>query len=67
MNKNNDQINCPRCGKPMDDRKSPCPHCGYHGYVPMTEAQIKRTKLILYPVFAVAAALVILAVWMMSR
>ena len=67
MHTNNDQINCPRCGKPMDDRKSPCPHCGYHGYVPMTEAQIKRIKLILYPVFAVAAALVILAVWLMSR
>ena len=59
MNKN-ETIRCPRCGKPMDDRKSPCPHCGYHGYVPMSEAQIKRTKMILYPVFAVVAILIVL-------
>ena len=67
MSNQNHDVRCPRCGKEMTDRKSPCPHCGYHGYVPMTEAQIKRTKLILYPVFAVAAALIILAVWLMSR
>lgn len=67
MSHPNDQIRCPRCGKEMTDRKSSCPHCGYYGYVPMSEAQIKRTKLILYPIFAVVAALVILAVWMISK
>lgn len=67
MSNRNDQIRCPRCGNAMTDRKSPCPHCGYAGYIPMSEAQIKRTKRILYPIFAVAAALVILAVWLTSK
>ncbi len=67
MRTNTEQIRCPRCGKPLDDRKTPCPHCGYAGYVPMSEAQIKRTKRILYPIFAVAAVLIILAVWLLGK
>ncbi len=67
MSNRDDQIRCPRCGNAMTDRKSTCPHCGYTGYIPMSEAQIKRTKRILYPIFAVAAALVILAVWLTSK
>ncbi len=63
MNKQTDQINCPRCGKPLEDRKSPCPHCGYAGYIPMSEAQIKKTKLILYPVFAIIAIFIIIFFW----
>lgn len=67
MSNRDDQIRCPRCGNAMTDRKSTCPHCGYTGYIPMSEAQIKRTKRILYPIFAIAAALVILAVWLTSK
>ncbi len=67
MSNKNDNVRCPRCGKEMTDRRSPCPHCGYYGYIPMSEAQIKKTKLILYPIFAVAAALVIFAVWLMGK
>ena len=67
MSNHNDTVRCPRCGKEMTDRKSPCPHCGYQGYVPMSEAQIKRTKRILYPIFAAVAALVILVIWLMSK
>ena len=67
MSRLSDHIQCPRCGKEMTDRKSPCPHCGYHGYVPMSEEQIKRTKRILYPIFAVAAVLIILAVWLLGK
>ena len=67
MSKQHDGAHCPRCGKALDDRKSSCPHCGYTGYVPMSEAQIKRTKLILYPIFAVVAALIMLVIWLMSK
>ena len=63
MNKN-ETIRCPRCGKEIQNRKSPCPHCGYHGYIPMSEAQIKRTKRILYPIFAVVAILIVLFFWL---
>ncbi len=44
MSQNNDQITCPRCGKALEDRNAPCPFCHYSGYIPMSEAQIKRTK-----------------------
>lgn len=67
MSNTNDPIRCPRCGKPLDDRKSPCPHCGYTGYIPMSEAQIKRTKRILYPIFAAAAVLVVLIFYLASK
>ena len=53
-------IPCPHCGKKIESRKNGCPHCGYRGYVPLTEAEIKRTKLILYPIFIVIALLAIL-------
>lgn len=58
----NDQIRCPRCGTVLEKRKGACPHCGYDGYIPMSEAQIRKIKLILYPVFIVLALLAILLV-----
>ena len=64
MSNRDDQIRCPRCGNAMTDRKSTCPHCGYTGYIPMSEAQIKRTKRILYPIFAVVAILIVLFFWL---
>ncbi len=67
MPKLDDTVRCPKCQKPLESRRGACPHCGYHGYIPMSEAEIKRTKLILYPIFVVVAALVILAVWLMGR
>ena len=60
-------VPCPRCGKQIEHRKSGCLHCGYHGYVPMTEEEIKRVRRTLYPIFAVAAALAILAIWLISK
>lgn len=67
MSKHDDTIRCPKCQKPLENRRDVCPHCGYHGYIPMSEAEIRKTKLLLYPIFAIAAALVILAVWLMGR
>lgn len=59
MKQTSNQISCPRCGKPLESRHGPCPHCGYDGYIPMSEAQIKKIKLILYPVAILLAALAI--------
>lgn len=67
MAKHDDIIRCPKCQKPLESRRGACPYCGYHGYIPMSEAEIRKTKLILYPVFAIVAALIILAVWLMGR
>lgn len=64
MKQNSTPIPCPRCGKEVESRKNGCPHCGYSGYIPMTEEEIKRTKLILYPIFAVVA---ILALFLLPR
>ena len=59
---NQNQIRCPRCQKPLENRRDACPHCGYHGYIPMSEAEIKKTKLILYPIAILLAILAILLV-----
>ncbi|MBQ7379460.1 MAG: hypothetical protein IJW70_07285 [Clostridia bacterium] len=67
MAKPDQTIRCPRCNSTLESRRGACPHCGYDGYIPMSEAEIKRTKLILYPVFAIAAAAVILAVWLLGK
>lgn len=52
-------VKCPKCGTILDSRKSPCPACGYHGYIPMSDAQIKKIKLILYPISIILAILAI--------
>ena len=59
MKQTSNQISCPRCGKPLESRRGACPYCGYDGYIPMSEAQIKKIKLILYPIAIVLAALAI--------
>lgn len=53
------EIRCPRCGKQRTSRKGACPHCGYDGYIPMSDAEIKKIKLILYPIAIVLAILAI--------
>lgn len=63
----NEPIKCPKCGAMLKSRKGGCAQCGYSGYIPMSDREIKRTKLILYPVFAVLAAIVILAIWLLSK
>lgn len=64
MKQTSNQISCPRCGKPLENRHSACPHCGYDGYIPMSEAQIKRIKLILSPI---AIVLAILAIFLIPK
>ena len=60
-------IKCPKCGAILENRRGACPHCGYSGYIPMSDEEIKRTKLILYPAFALVAALVIIAIWLLGK
>ena len=54
-----DVIRCPRCGYVLPSRSS-CPRCAYNGYVPMTKAETKKVKLILYPIVLIIVVLVIL-------
>lgn len=54
-----DIIRCPRCGYVLQSRSS-CPRCAYNGYVPMTKAETKKIKLILYPIVLIIVVLVIL-------
>ncbi len=64
MKQTSNQIQCPRCGKLLEDRHGACPYCGYDGYIPMSEAQIKKIKLILYPI---AIVLAILAIFLIPK
>lgn len=52
---------CPKCGREVG-KVDMCPHCGYRGYMPMSESRIKRTRMILYPVILVIAVVVYLIV-----
>ena len=54
-----DVIRCPKCGYVLPSRTT-CPRCGYNGYVPMSKAETKKIKLILYPILTVIVIVVIL-------
>jgi ribosomal protein L37E len=62
MQNHNREIQCPRCGKARGSRNGACEHCGYDGYVPMSDEQIKKIKLILYPIAVVLAVLAMIVV-----
>ena len=47
---------CPQCGAELETRKSRCARCGYEGYVPLSEAQSKKIRRILFAVLGVIAA-----------
>lgn len=49
---------CPNCRKPLGNRKEPCPHCGYHGYIPMAEGETRRVRWILFFLLLVLALVV---------
>jgi hypothetical protein len=51
---------CPKCGEKLPFRKSTCPKCGYDGYVPMSEAEIKRVRGILFVIAAVALVVILI-------
>lgn len=46
---------CPSCRKFVRSRKEPCPYCGYHGYIPMTEGETRRIRWILFAVLLALA------------
>jgi DNA-directed RNA polymerase subunit RPC12/RpoP len=49
---------CPRCGNKISRRKEPCPHCGYHGYVPMSPKETLKIRMILFFVLLAVAIIV---------
>jgi hypothetical protein len=54
---------CPACHRLLASRKKPCKHCGYAGYIPMSDAEIKRIRTILFVVLFIVA----LAVYFLTR
>ena len=54
---------CPRCGNKISHRKDPCPHCGYHGYVPMSPKETLKIRMILFAILLVVA----IAVYILTR
>ncbi|MFA7076466.1 MAG: hypothetical protein WC152_07380 [Candidatus Izemoplasmatales bacterium] len=54
---------CPSCHRPLASRKEPCKHCGYKGYIPLSDEQIKKTKFVLFFVILAAA----IAVYILTR
>ena len=53
-------VPCPICGKRLTAGTKKCPKCGYSGYVPMTETQIAKVRLILFPIVLIIAVLLYL-------
>lgn len=49
---------CPSCHKSLASRKEPCKHCGYKGYIPMSDEQIKRIRFVLFFVILAVAIVV---------
>lgn len=49
---------CPKCHQSLSSRKEPCKHCGYTGYIPMSEAETKRIRAVLFVVILVIAIVV---------
>ncbi len=58
--KKEDEIRCPHCSNVLKERKGSCPRCGYTGYIPMSESQAKRIKLIIYPIALVLAIVLVI-------
>lgn len=54
---------CPSCHKSLSSRKEPCKYCGYKGYIPMGDDEIKRTRIVLFVVLSVIA----IAVYILTR
>ncbi len=49
---------CPKCHEKLKNRKDPCPRCGYQGYIPLSEQQTKKIRLVLFVIFLIIALIV---------
>ncbi|MFA5289592.1 MAG: hypothetical protein WC351_00950 [Candidatus Izemoplasmatales bacterium] len=52
---------CPSCRKMITSRKEPCKYCGYKGYIPLNEKEIKKIRFIMFFVILVIALAVYIA------
>lgn len=51
---------CPMCHKSLSSRKEPCKYCGYKGYIPMGDDEIKKTRIILFVVILIIALVILM-------
>lgn len=51
---------CPKCHSKLNNRYEGCPYCHYKGYIPMSEAETKRIRTILFFILMVIAIAVII-------
>lgn len=49
---------CPKCHKLLSSRKEPCKYCHYDGYIPMGDAEIKKTRAVLFIIILIAAVVI---------
>jgi uncharacterized paraquat-inducible protein A len=49
---------CPKCHKLLSTRKEPCKYCHYDGYIPMGDAEIKKTRAVMFVIILVIAVVV---------
>lgn len=49
---------CPACHKLVTSRKETCKHCGYTGYIPMSEVETKRIRSVLFIIILIVAVVV---------
>lgn len=50
---------CPNCNRALASRKEECKYCGYKGYIPISDEQRKRIRLVLTIIFLIAAIVVL--------
>ncbi len=57
---------CPHCGKPVLDHMTQCPHCKGKlepaGYQPLSDARIKKIRIVTYSIGAVVTVAIILLI-----
>lgn len=52
-NRPNPTYSCPKCQTKLTNRSEPCPSCGYKGYVPLSDLETKKIRMILFVVLSV--------------
>lgn len=51
---------CPKCRSEVANRKNGCSSCGYRGYIPMNEKEMKKIRWILFVVFSIVFILYVI-------
>ncbi|MDD3122591.1 MAG: hypothetical protein PHC62_03625 [Candidatus Izemoplasmatales bacterium] len=54
---------CPKCHKSLSTRKEPCKYCHYDGYIPMGDAEIKKTRTFMFIILIIIS----ISVYLLTR